>query len=154
MLTWQLKRFEDFSAKELFEVLKLRQEVFVVEQECPYPDIDDIDLFALHLIGKVENEENPSTSAYARLMKPGLNSNYASIGRVVIASSLRGKDCGRTLMQKAIDETKAHYPDGPIKIGAQQYLESFYQSLGFVTHSDMYLEDGIPHIDMLLAPPN
>ena len=150
MLSWQLKKFKNLSNRELFDILKLRQSVFVVEQECPYPDIDDVDLVALHLIGLLEENDQTEIAAYARLVKPGVSYQYASIGRVIIAPSSRGKDFGRELMKKAISETKANYPGESIKIGAQERLEHFYHSLGFETHSEMYVEDGIPHIEMLL----
>lgn len=150
MLSWQLKTFDDFSTKELFDVLRLRQSVFVVEQECPYPDMDDVDLVALHLIGLLENDGNTEPVAYARIIKPGVSYEYASIGRVIVAPPLRGKDFGRILMQKAISETQINYPGGAIKIGAQERLEKFYRSLGFETISDIYIEDDIPHIEMLL----
>lgn len=151
MVTWQLKRFDELSTRELFNVLRLRQSVFVVEQECPYPDIDETDLAALHLIGFLDDSDANEIALYARLIKPGVSYKYASIGRVIVAPSARGQDYGRVLMHKAISETHEHYPDGPIKIGAQERLEAFYHSLGFETISDMYIEDDIPHIEMLLA---
>lgn len=144
-IAWQTKSFDQLSTNELFEILKLRQAIFVVEQECAYPDIDDTDKVALHFFGYADEH----LAAYARLIKPGVTYDYASIGRVAIAPEFRGTGLGRTLMQASIAKMSELYPGEKLKIGAQQHLEAFYNSLGFVTVSETYLEDGIPHIDML-----
>ncbi len=153
MINWQIKTFDELSNDELFEVLRLRQAVFVVEQECAYPDIDATDKVALHLLGYLAGEPHAELAVYARLIKPGVTYEYASIGRVVVAPQARGKDYGRALMLRAITEVEQRYPHGPIKIGAQQHLETFYVSLGFERVSEMYLEDDIPHIDMMRGSP-
>ncbi len=147
-LVWNTKTFEQLNTSELFEILKLRQSVFVVEQECPYPDIDDTDPQAMHFCGW----NNGDLLAYARLIKPGVSYEQASIGRVVIAPNARGLRLGETLMQQALGETNRLYPGETIKIGAQERLEKFYNDLGFERSSAMYLEDGIPHIHMIREP--
>jgi len=144
-VNWQTKRFEELTNHELFDILKLRQAIFVVEQECAYPDIDDTDIVALHFSGFIDEQ----LAAYARLIKPGVTYEYASLGRIVVAQQYRGSGLGRILMLAAIEKLEEYYPGERQKIGAQQHLESFYNSLGFNTVSDMNLEDGIPHIDML-----
>jgi len=145
-ISWQTHSFENLKTAELFELLMLRQAVFVVEQQCPYPDIDELDLVAMHLCGHNDGGE---LIAYARLLKPGLSYQQASIGRVVVSPSARGLKLGQTLMQAALLEMEKLYPEQAIKIGAQQHLEKFYNELGFETISAMYLEDDIPHIHML-----
>lgn len=144
-IAWQTQTFEQLSSIELFDILKLRQAVFVVEQKCPYPDIDATDKVALHLSGWIQDQ----IAAYARIIKPGITYEQASIGRIVVAEYYRGTGLGVTLVERAISVTESSFPDFPIKIGAQQALENFYESLGFKTVSEVYLEDGIPHIDML-----
>jgi len=145
-INWQTLSFENLKTTELFELLMLRQAVFVVEQQCPYPDIDELDLVAMHLCGRNADGE---LIAYARLLKPGLSYQQASIGRVVVSPTARGLKLGQALMQAALLEMEKLYPDQAIKIGAQQHLEKFYNELGFKTISAMYLEDDIPHIHML-----
>lgn len=146
-LYWKIKAFTELSTQELFEILKLRQEIFVVEQECAYPDIDDTDLVSMHLSGHNENNE---LVAYARLIEPGVSYDQASIGRIVVSPAARGQRLGESLMHTALNEMEVLFPQKAIKIGAQQHLEKFYNDLGFKTISEMYLEDGIPHIHMLL----
>jgi len=145
---WQTKTFEELSTDELFEIFELRQSVFVVEQECAYPDIDAADKLALHLLGYL-GEENSTLQLYARLLKPGVSYESASIGRVIVAKDVRGNDYGRQLMQHAITEVEKAYPGHSIMIGAQDRLEQFYVSLGFKRVSETYIEDGIPHLKML-----
>lgn len=142
---WSSKQFKDLKAQELWAILRLRQEVFVLEQECLYPDIDDTDLHAQHLGFWVDGKLH----AYARLLAPGISYEQSSIGRVVVAKSARSSKLGKELMLRAIGETESQYPSHAIKIGAQKYLENFYNELGFATISDIYIEDGIPHIHML-----
>ncbi len=146
-LHWKTNTFAKLSTQQLFEILKLRQEIFVVEQECAYPDIDDTDLVSTHLSG---NNQNNELIAYARLIQPGVSYDQASIGRIVVSPKARGQRLGVILMHKALEEMENLFPGKPIKIGAQQHLEKFYNDLGFKTISEMYLEDGIPHIHMLL----
>lgn len=144
-LSWSSKAFGDLNTEELFELLKLRQSVFVVEQECAYPDIDHIDRIAMHLCGWHDTE----LVAYARLVKPKATYSQASIGRVVVAPNARGQRLGRILMEEALRQTDRIFPNQPVKIGAQERLEKFYTGLGFIRTSEMYMEDGIPHIHMV-----
>ena len=145
-LRWTNKAFDELSTRELFELMKLRQSVFIVEQECAYPDVDDTDLVSMHLAGYDKDQE---LVAYARLIKPKVSYPEASIGRVVVSDKARGKKLGEQLMEQALVEMQRLFPNQAIKIGAQQHLESFYNRLGFKTISDMYMEDGIAHIHML-----
>ena len=145
-MSWELKRFDDLTNKELYDVLRLRVDVFVVEQNCPYPEIDGKDPQSLHLM----YWENGDLVAYARILPPGLSYDEASIGRVIVAESHRGTGLGYELLDRSIKASLAEY-NQPIKIGAQAYLEKYYGAAGFVTVSDVYLEDDIPHIDMLLS---
>ena len=143
-LKWKIKRFEKLKPIELYSLLKLRSEVFVVEQNCVYQDVDDKDLKALHLIG----EDNGEIVAYARLFKPKDYFEEAAIGRVVVKSNYRDKKIGHILIREAIYYTKVYYDTAKITISAQLYLKRFYENHGFVQASDVYLEDDIPHIRM------
>lgn len=143
-MSWELKRFDDLTNKELYDALRLRVDIFVVEQTCPYPEIDGKDQESLHLMYK----ENGKIVAYARILPPGLSFDEASIGRIIVAESHRGTGLGHELLDQAIKASLAKY-NQPIKIGAQAYLEKYYEAAGFKTVSDVYLEDDIPHIDML-----
>lgn len=144
-IDWKISSFEELTTRELFEYLKLRQDVFVVEQECAYPDIDATDLKADHILGWHEQ----SLIACARLIPAGVTYEYPSIGRIATSNKARGTGVGRLLMDESLAFMHQQYPGEKIKIGAQQRLEKFYQSYGFQSVSEMYLEDGIPHIDML-----
>jgi len=143
-LVWHIKPFEDLSNTELYTILKIRSEIFVVEQHCVYLDMDDKDAVALHLLGTY----NDKIVAYSRLFKAGITFENASIGRVVVDAKFRNKKWGQELMRKAIDGIKLHFGETQITIGAQLYLKKFYENQGFIQTSDMYLEDGIPHIQM------
>jgi len=143
-MIFKLRTFKEFTNTELYRVLQLRSEVFVVEQTCAYQDMDGKDDEALHLVGF----EGSEVAAYARLLKPGMAYKEAAIGRVVVAQAHRGKKYGQELMNKAIEETLEKYAVKEIIVSAQKYLEKFYSDLGFVTESDVYLEDNIPHIKM------
>jgi ElaA protein len=143
-LEWKIKRFEALSGQELYDLLQLRSEVFVVEQNCVYQDIDGKDQKALHLIGGDEGQ----TVAYARLFKPNDYFEQASIGRVVVKPSYRDKKLGHILMREAIYFMKSQFNATKITISAQLYLKKFYESHGFIQTSEMYLEDDIPHIEM------
>jgi len=143
-MEFKLKAFQELSVNELYAILQLRSEVFVVEQNCPYQDLDGKDHEALHLMGFDET----GLIAYARLLKPGMSYKEAAIGRVVVAPGKRGKNSGRELMIQAIEQCSNAFGTDTIIISAQQYLEKFYSSLGFVTESNVYLEDDIPHIKM------
>lgn len=144
-INWQLKKFTDLTAHELYAIMHLRNTVFVVEQNCVYQDADNKDQGSSHLMGWNEN----SLVAYTRLLPPGLAFNEPSIGRVVTAPVVRGSGIGKELMQTSIEELKKLFGDLPVKIGAQLYLEKFYTSLGFKKCSDIYLEDDIKHIEMI-----
>jgi len=144
---WNTKRFEELSTVALYEILQLRSEVFVVEQNCVYQDIDFKDQKALHLFGEHEGK----TIAYARLFKPHDYFEKASIGRVVVKESYRHLKLGNKLMQVAIQAIKAEFGESQITISAQLYLKKFYESHGFVQTSEMYLEDDIPHIEMKIV---
>jgi ElaA protein len=143
-LEWKIKRFEELSTKELYSLLQLRSEVFVVEQNCVYQDIDGKDEKAIHLIG----EDNGKTVAYARLFKPAAYFEQASIGRVVVKETYRAKKLGHLLMREAIQVIETLFEETKITISAQLYLKKFYESQGFLQTSEMYLEDDIPHIEM------
>lgn len=143
-LQWKIKRFEALSVAELYKLLQLRSEVFVVEQNCVYQDIDGKDEKALHLIG----EDNGEILAYARLFKPKDYFEEASIGRVVVKEISRSKKLGHILMREAIQLVEKHFQTTEITISAQLYLKHFYESHGFVPISETYLEDNIPHIRM------
>jgi len=146
-LSWQYNNFYELTPQELYTILKLRSEVFVVEQDCVYLDMDDKDQHAFHLGGWDGNQ----LVAYARILPPGLAFEEASIGRVVTNPRYRKTGAGRVLMAHAIEKTLLQFGVSDIKIGAQLYLLSFYSSLGFKISGPEYLEDGIPHIEMTLA---
>ena len=145
-LNWEYKNFDELSSAELYSILKLRSEVFVVEQDCVYLDMDDKDQQSFHLCGW----DNNNLVAYARILPPGLAFEEASIGRVVTNPRYRKTGAGRILMNYAIDKTLNHFSVTKIKIGAQKYLFDFYGSLGFTQSGPEYMEDGIPHIEMTL----
>ena len=142
------KKFEKLSVYELYDIMALRAEVFVVEQNCPYQDADGKDLDGWHLLG--HNTEG-GLVAYTRLLPKGVSyENYASIGRVVNSPKVRGTGAGKILMEKSIEEMKRLFPNDGVKIGAQSYLLKFYESLGFESTGEEYLEDNIPHTSMVL----
>ena len=147
MLTFRCVSFEALSNQELYALLKLRAEVFVVEQNCVYLDLDDKDQQGHHLLGLNSQQQ---LLAYARLLPQGISyPDYASIGRVVTTASLRGTGAGKALMQYAIDRAAELFKNTPIKISAQAHLEPFYRELGFLPQGEDYLEDGIPHLAMV-----
>jgi ElaA protein len=145
---WICKTFDALSASELYAILQLRDRVFIIEQQCIYQDCDDKDQPSHHLMGW----QNGKLVAYSRLIPPGFVYSESSIGRVVNSPSVRGTGIGKELMQKNIEWIYQLYSKVPIKIGAQLYLKKFYESFGFVQTSDVYLEDDIQHILMLLEP--
>jgi ElaA protein len=153
-MQWMLKKFEDLEPHELYAILQLRNLVFAVEQNCVYPDLDNRDQASFHLMCwsvPANKEEQPSLLAYTRLLPPGLAYDEPSIGRVVTATAARKTGLGRELMNRSIAQVHTLYGKQPIKIGAQLYLLQFYQSLGFLQTSEIYLEDGIEHVEMLLS---
>lgn len=143
---WVLKPFNDLSVHELYAILQLRTEVFVVEQQCVFQDMDDKDQSSLHLCAWL----NGKVVAGTRLVPPGLAYPEPSIGRVVTSSAVRGLKLGRELMERSITACFEAFGKQNIQIGAQQYLHRFYGSLGFEQTGEPYLEDGIWHIHMLL----
>lgn len=145
-MDWILKSFDQLTTKELYALLRLRTRVFIVEQDCPYQDTDDKDQVSWHLMA-FDGEE---LVAYTRIIPPGISYAEASIGRVVTAPEARGSGIGRELMEHSLRHCFELFDTDSIRIGAQQYLEKFYISLGFISCGDTYLDDGIPHIEMLL----
>ncbi|TCL73625.1 GNAT family N-acetyltransferase [Rhizobium sp. BK251] len=140
-----VRGMEEFSARELYDLLRMRVDVFVVEQNCPYPELDGKDPAALHL-RLVDGDE---LLAAARLFEPREPGAAAKIGRVVVSPAHRGKRLGDALMKEAIAACERLFPDSPIALSAQSHLQRFYESLGFTVTSEEYLEDGIPHVDMV-----
>lgn len=144
-IQWSLIKFEQLSPYELYAILQLRNEVFVVEQNCVFQDADNKDQNSWHLMGFDSNK----LIAYTRLVPPGEIYEQASIGRVVTSPSARGTGAGKELMLRSIDAVYTLFGKGDIRIGAQLYLKKFYNALGFEQVSDIYLEDGIEHIYMI-----
>jgi ElaA protein len=151
MIQFSCLPFSRLSPHELYEIMALRQEVFVVEQNCPYLDADGKDPDSWHLMGR---DQTGKLICYTRLLPPGLSyPGYASIGRVVSAPSARGTGAGKILMRRSIDLCRHLFDSRPIKIGAQSYLLQFYEGFGFRSTGEAYLEDGIPHTKMILETP-
>lgn len=141
----ETKTFNELTLFELYEILKLRSEVFVVEQNCPYLDVDGKDEKALHIIGKSGHQ----IVAYTRCFGPGIYFKEAAIGRVVVSKDFRLFGYGYQIMKASIEAIKTRYSTRIIKLSGQTYLIKFYESLGFKTIGESYLEDGIPHITMI-----
>lgn len=146
-MQWQNLTFNQLNANTLYEILKLRVDVFVVEQACAYPELDDKDRHpeTRHILAQADDGK---LLAYARVLAPAISYPEASIGRVVVATAGRGQGLAALLMQRAIDVALTHWPQAGIQIGAQEYLRHFYQKLGFSPCSAVYLEDDIAHVDM------
>jgi len=163
-INWKWCSFADLSTSELYAILKLRQEVFVVEQKCAYLDCDGRDKNAYHLTGTSVDITNNGVNnanvsqhyivAYMRIVFPGVHTEHPSFGRLLTHRDVRKKGVGRQLLREAIINTNRIFPDSQIHISAQLYLESFYKSFGFITVSGAYDEDGIPHIDMIRSSQN
>jgi ElaA protein len=149
LIDWQFSRFADLTPFDLYDVLAQRQNVFILEQTCLYPDIDGYDLDAHHLLGWRTVDGKRVLAAYLRVLAPGAKYDEMSLGRVVTTAAARGTGAGRSLLEQGIAHAEALHPGHRIRIGAQQYLERFYQGFGFQTISAPYDEDGIMHIDML-----
>ena len=148
MISWVFKKFDDLTASELYFILQLRNEVFVVEQNCVFQDADNKDQASYHLMGW----NNEILIAYSRIVPAGIAyDSLPSIGRVVTSLKMRNAGTGKLLMQKSIEELQKLFGKVSIKIGAQLYLKGFYESFGFIQSGEMYLEDGIPHIEMIRA---
>ncbi|MFC4100318.1 GNAT family N-acetyltransferase [Paenibacillus xanthanilyticus] len=144
-MTWTFKTFDQLTTLELYRILQERTQVFVVEQRCPYPEVDGKDLESVHLY-RMDDEGN--IMAYLRLLPAGLAYKEASIGRVLVNQAYRGKGIAAELVQRGLDYIRQEWREAEVKIQAQAYLEKFYHSFGFVKVSETYLEDDIPHIDM------
>ena len=144
-MEWIYKHFAELTGKEMYEILQLRNRVFVVEQNCVYDDTDDKDIHCYHLCGY----EDDRLVAYARIVPPRISYDEASIGRVVTHPQYRSFGYGKLLMKTAIEETKQQFNVSSIRISAQEYLLNFYADLGFVSTGKSYLEDGIPHVEMV-----
>ncbi len=142
---WHTKAFEELTLDELYDILQLRTNIFVVEQNCPYPELDGKDKSCLHVFATQQGK----VIAYARIVPPGLSYNEISIGRVVVRPEYRKDGLGKILIDLAIDKIEEEFGPQAIQIGAQCYLRKFYGSFGFESVSEEYLEDGIPHVDMI-----
>lgn len=149
MTEWQWSSFADLPNKDLYEMLAQRQNVFVLEQQCLYPDLDGYDQEAWHLLGWKIIDGKRQLAASLRVIAPGVKYTEMSIGRVLSTSAARGTGVGRELLAEGIARAEQLYPGHRLRIGAQQYLESFYGSFGFKTVSAPYDEDGIMHVEML-----
>lgn len=148
-IAWQWNAFDELSLNDLYTILQVRQMVFVVEQACPYLDADGYDERAWHLLGWVEHETGRILGAYARVFAPGVKYAEASIGRVITHPAVRRKGMGEALMVEALRRVETLSPGTGVRIGAQMYLEKFYEKSGFRRVSAPYDEDGIVHIEML-----
>ncbi|WP_373057215.1 GNAT family N-acetyltransferase [Zunongwangia sp. H14] len=144
----EIKQFSELSTEELYQILQLRSEIFVVEQDCVYQDIDGKDQKALHILGKKEAK----LVAYTRCFNSGFYFEEAAIGRVLVKMEERKYGYGHQIMQASVKAIKDHFKTENIKLSAQQYLIEFYESHGFSTIGEGYLEDGIPHIAMVKTP--
>lgn len=144
-MNWEIKKFKELKVEEIYKILEIRNEVFVVEQQCAYQDCDGKDENAYHLY----LQDNGKIIAYLRILKKGVSFDEISIGRVLVNKNYRGKGISREMMLKAINFIELNLNEKEIKIQAQSYLINFYKSLGFKETSNEYLEDNIPHIDML-----
>lgn len=146
IISWAWTDWRDFSPDALYAVLRLRSAIFVVEQNCVFPDMDGRDPACEHLCGR---DAAGALIAYLRLVPPGLRTPEVSLGRVVVAAAARGRGLGRAVMAEGLRRCAERYPGKPVKVSAQQHLEALYQSLGFRTVGAPYDEDGIRHVDMV-----
>jgi len=150
MLNWQCHSFKQLTTDQLYHILKVRQDVFVVEQNCVYADIDTTDRECLHLMATTD-AGGLDIAAYLRIVPPGVKYTEASLGRILTTEQARGTGAGQTLVTNALEILSTDYPADNVKISAQAYLQKFYKSFGFKNISEIYDEDGIDHIDMLLT---
>ena len=149
MLHWRFAPFDQLTVREVHDLFQARLGVFVLEQNCPFQDVDGLDPACWHLLGRRGSPAGGPLLAYCRLVPPGVKYEEPSIGRVLTTKEGRGTGAGRELMEEAIGRAEALWPGRTLRIGAQQYLEKFYGSLGFARASEPYDEDGIMHIEML-----
>ena len=145
-MQWILKEYKDLSLDEFYDILQLRIDVFIVEQNCPYPELDGKDKSAFHFFCR---NKNAKIIAYTRIFKPGAYYTEAAFGRVVVHPDFRNQKLGYVLLDKTISTIENLFGTVSIKIGAQTYLRKFYESVGFQQVGNAYIEDGIPHIHML-----
>jgi ElaA protein len=145
-ITWTTKAFKDLSVDEYFEILHLRIEIFVVEQDCPYQEVDEKDRQSFHLFGRTENGQ---VIAVTRILPKGISYKEMSIGRVALKAAYRGKGIADELMQESFKFIENSFGKQNIRISAQQYLLNYYSKHGFIQVGEMYLEDNIPHIEMI-----
>ncbi|MBM72308.1 MAG: GNAT family N-acetyltransferase [Crocinitomicaceae bacterium] len=149
--SYKISEWSDLSRDELYACVRLRIDVFVVEQDCSYPDLDGKDMNSLHVFADLTYEDltvGASTDAYLRICKPGISYKEPSIGRVVTSKSVRGQGLGYEIMQKGIEVCSKKWPNTGIRISAQKYLVKFYENLDFKVCSEPYLEDDILHVQM------
>ena len=145
---FELKHFKELSTDELYVIMRLRQRVFVLEQKCAFVDCDNLDQPSWHLMCYTEDG---TLAAYCRLLPEGIAyPGFASIGRVVSEPDLRKEGYGRILMAKALEHCAELFGEAPLKIGAQLYLKRFYESYGFIAIGDIYIEDDIEHVHMIM----
>ncbi|MFP8644377.1 GNAT family N-acetyltransferase [Priestia aryabhattai] len=147
-MSWCIKSFQELTNDELYEILQLRTSIFVVEQKCAYLEVDGKDKFAYHLFKK----ENKKIIAYLRVLPKGISYKEASLGRIIVKQAQRGTDLGRELVARGIDFLENELHEKTIKIQAQSRLQKFYESFGFKPISDIYADEGLPHVDMLKTP--
>lgn len=149
-LEWHTLEFRRLTVEWLYAVLRLRQQVFVVEQDCVYLDLDNLDQHAIHMLCWGDG----TLLAYQRCLAPGLSYPESSLGRIVVCPSQRGQQLGRALVQRGIEHNLSRWPQSGIRINAQAHLQPFYSEFGFIAEGDEYLEDNIPHRQMLYARPD
>jgi len=147
-MKWSCKAFKQLSLDEFHDIIQLREIVFVVEQDCPYLDVDGKDKDALHVFGKYEG----NIVATTRILKPGISYDEVAIGRVVTSPTVRGMGMGKQLMEESMKFVQLHFGKVPVRISAQTYLLKYYKSFGFIETGQEYLEDNIPHFEMLYEP--
>jgi ElaA protein len=152
MTTMRWFSFNELSREDLYEILRVRQEVFTVEQNCAYQDADGLDQCAWHLLCRQPGSAEQSLVAYLRVLPPASRFREPSIGRLLTIPAVRRTGLARIIMLEALNLIATHYPGMPIHISAQHYLEHFYNSFGFYANSDIHDEDGIPHRHMLHPP--
>lgn len=145
-ITWQCAHFSELSTTQLYGILRMRSEVFVVEQNCVFQEIDGADIDCLHLTGWTSDQQ---VAAYLRIVPPGLMFAEVSLGRVITSNTVRGSGIGKQLLARGMAVIEANYPAQPVRIHAQAYLEKFYGTFGFITASDVFMEDDIPHYVMI-----
>ena len=144
---WSIQTFAELDTNTLYDIIALRQAIFVVEQNCPYQDLDGLDKAAFHMTCRVDN----TLLAYQRCLPPGTSYAESSIGRIIVSTAARGRQLGRELVQRGIDFNRRQWPGADMRIGAQAHLAAFYGSLGFKLQGDEYIEDGIPHVHRVLS---